>query len=132
MRRPPQSVLFFFSSLPLVLTSIPLPDRTFQTNIPDFDPPRHPNLHALVKSLCPSIIVHNSPDPYGPIPSSTSSDKTWYQGSELFQAVDLMKRCLELDLTKRWTAEELLEHPFFDGEFDLGKDGVGERQERHF
>ncbi|KAL8293663.1 hypothetical protein RQP46_000364 [Phenoliferia psychrophenolica] len=105
-----------------------LHNRTFQTNVPDFETPRHADLHALVKSLCPTIIVHNSPDPYGPIPSSSSMDKQWYKGSEIFQAVDLMKRCLELDCTKRWTAEELLEHPFFDsGDFDLGRGVVGPR-----
>lgn len=133
MRRAAQCVravllLYFYPSL---LTHARSADRTFQTNIPDLETPKYANLHALVKSLCPTIVVHNSPDPYGPIPSSTSADKQWYQGSEIFHAVDLMKRCLELDCTKRWTAEELLEHKFFDGDFDLGNGQLGPRLDSH-
>lgn len=122
------------------------------TNLPSLDNPVHPTLHALVKSLNPVIVVENSPDPYGPIPSTSEFDATWYEGSELFQAVDLMKRCLDLDCTKRcewreaqfsgvaisddsifslWgmigTAEECLEHPFFDGMYDVGGGKLGPR-----
>ena len=43
----------------------------------------------------------------------TLDHSSWYQDSQLYQAVDLMKRCLTLDLTKRTTAKEALEHPFF-------------------
>ena len=70
-------------------------DRTFVTNIPNFETPPHPTLHALVKALNPPIFTENSPDPYGPIPSSNSSDLVWYHDSELHLVVDLMKRCLE-------------------------------------
>ncbi|GJN87898.1 hypothetical protein Rhopal_000853-T1 [Rhodotorula paludigena] len=97
-----------------------LHNRTFQTNIGEYDAPPHANLHALVKALNPPIVVENSPDPYGPIPASEEDVATWYQDSELYQVVDLMKRCLELDCTKRWTAHECLEHPFFRGTYDLG------------
>ena len=92
-------------------------DRTFSTNIPTLEVPPHDSLHALVKSLNPPIVTENSPDPYGPIPSTSESDEEWYTGSDLYQAVDLMERCLEMDLTRRWTAEECLDHPFFDGEY---------------
>ncbi|BGP13297.1 hypothetical protein JCM10213_004933 [Rhodosporidiobolus nylandii] len=95
-------------------------NRTFQSNVPDYEDKPHQNLHELVRELNPPIIVENSPDPYGPIPASTESIKQWYQGSDLFQVVDLMKRCLYLDCTKRWTAEECLGHPFFRGEYDIG------------
>ena len=43
----------------------------------------------------------------------TIDHSSWYHGSQLYNAVDLMKRCLTLDLTKRFTAKEALEHPFF-------------------
>lgn len=76
-------------------------DRTFQTNIGEYDAPPHANLHALVKALNPPIVVENSPDPYGPIPASDEDVATWYQDSELFQVVDLMKRCLECVLPHR-------------------------------
>ncbi|TNY24011.1 kinase-like domain-containing protein [Rhodotorula diobovata] len=97
-----------------------LHNRTFETNIREYETPAHANLHSLVRALNPPLIVENSPDPYGPIPASEDSIAEWYQGSELSQVVDLMKRCLELDCTKRWTAQECLEHPFFRGTYDLG------------
>lgn len=93
-------------------------DRNFITNIPTLDSPPHASLHDLVKSLNPPIVVENSPDPFGPIPSSASSDEEWYEGSELFWAVDFMRRCLELEGTRRWTCEELLEHEFLKGPMD--------------
>jgi len=38
----------------------------------------------------------------------------WYdESTDLWMAVDLMKRCLALDCTKRVTAAEGLKHPFF-------------------
>ncbi|GAA5932123.1 hypothetical protein JCM3775_004245 [Rhodotorula graminis] len=97
-----------------------LHNRTFETNIREYDTVAYANLHSLVRELNPPIIVENSPDPYGPIPPSDESVAEWYQGSEVSQVVDLMKRCLELDCTKRWTAQECLEHPFFRGTYDLG------------
>ncbi|GAA5979260.1 hypothetical protein JCM10908_002859 [Rhodotorula pacifica] len=97
-----------------------LHNRTLQTNIRDYDDPPHPDLHALVKALNPPIVVENSPDPYGPIPAPPDEVDKWYSDSELAMCVDLLKRCLELDCTKRWTAQECLEHPFFRGSYDIG------------
>lgn len=93
-------------------------DRNFITNVPTLETPPHPSLHALVKSLNPPIVVENSPNPYGAVPSLPESDAEWYEGSELYFAVDFMKRCLELEGTRRWTAEELLGHEFLKGEMD--------------
>lgn len=109
------------------------PDRTLYTNIPNLENAPHQSLHAMVKALNPSIVVENSPDPYGPIPSTNASDATWYQDSGLYHCVDLMKMCLQMDCTKRWTARECLNHPFFtqDGAlFDLGGGELGYREER--
>ncbi|GAA5878599.1 hypothetical protein JCM3774_004077 [Rhodotorula dairenensis] len=97
-----------------------LHNRTLQTNIRDYDEPAHPDLHALVRALNPPIVVENSPDPYGPVPAPPEEIADWYPDSELAQCVDLLKRCLELDCTKRWTAHECLEHPFFRGAYDIG------------
>ncbi|GAA6061705.1 hypothetical protein JCM10212_004937 [Sporobolomyces blumeae] len=108
-----------------------LHNRTFQTNVPDYDTPPHPTLHALVRALNPPILVENSPNPYGPIPSRPEEDEEWYEDSELCHAVDLMKRCLALDCTTRWTAEEALEHPFFKGTYDLGLGRTVERENGH-
>lgn len=76
-------------------------DRSFITSIPTLETPPHPNLHALVKSLNPTLFVENSPNPCGKIPSTSEEDDAWYSESELFLVVDLMKRCLELDGTRR-------------------------------
>jgi hypothetical protein len=40
-------------------------------------------------------------------------DCAWYQGSELYQCVDLLKQCLSMDCTTRTTAEDGLKHSFF-------------------
>lgn len=102
-----------------------LSDRTFITNIPTLDVPPHANFHDLVKSLNPPIVVENSPNPYGPIPSKAEDDAVWYPTSELALAVDLMKRCLDTDCTRRYTAEECLDHEFFKrGEY-AGNGGRG-------
>lgn len=97
MRSGPQYVP---PSSPVVLTN-PCVDRTFITNIPTLETPPHANLHALVKSLNPPLFVENSPNPYAKIPSTMAEDDEWYGESELFLAVDLMKRCLDLDGTRR-------------------------------
>lgn len=132
MRSPAQSVfraVVLLGYPPSNSLSSDCPDRTFKTNIASLESPPHANLHLLVKTLNPSIIVENSPNPSGPIPSSKESDQVWYENSELYIAVDLMKKCLELDGTRRWTAEECLDHPFFEGDFDLGNGVVGPRSE---
>ncbi|GAA5852627.1 hypothetical protein JCM3766R1_000063 [Sporobolomyces carnicolor] len=106
-------------------------NRTFVTNVPDLEGPSHASFHALVKALNPPIVVENSPNPYGQIPSAAEEDAEWYDNSDLFHAVDLLKRCLELDCTKRWTAEECLEHPFFSGVYDLGLGRTETRENGH-
>ncbi|KAM0788031.1 hypothetical protein ACM66B_006230 [Microbotryomycetes sp. NB124-2] len=107
-----------------------LHNRTFITNVPQYAEPAHPTVAALVKSLNPPIFVENSPDPYGEIPSSNESDATWFAGSELADCINLLKRCLELDCTRRWTADELLRHEFFtraNAKFDVGNGELSDR-----
>lgn len=89
--------------------------RTFKTNIPSVTRHQYRDMLRLIKGINPSIIVENSPNPDGPIPSSDAEDTQWWHDSELHHAVDLLRKCLEPDLTKRWTAEECLEHPFIVG-----------------
>lgn len=88
-------------------------DRTLVTNIPTYDSPAYPSLHALVTTLNPSLAVEHL-----------------FPSSEVDDVVDLLERCLELDNTKRHTAEELLEHRFFAAEgarFDMGGGRLEER-----
>ncbi|KAK4051272.1 Cell division control protein 7 [Microbotryomycetes sp. JL221] len=107
-----------------------LHNRTFVTNVPQYSTPPHPTLAALIKSLNPPIFVENSPNPYGPIPSSNEADAEWFQGSELQSCISLLKKCLELDCTRRWTADELLRHEFFTSpasQWDIGNGELSDR-----
>lgn len=98
---PPERITWGSCDLRAVLTSPRLwhavvsEDRTFVTNVPDLEGPSHASFHALVKALNPPIVVENSPNPYGQIPSAAEDDAEWYDNSDLFHAVDLLKRCLE-------------------------------------
>ena len=102
-------------------------DRTFITNIPTIEHPRFRTLHELVRALNPNIFVENMPRlarssmalQYGecfttdPETIRNLDHSGWYKdGADLWLAVDLMKRCLTLDLTKRITAHDALDHPF--------------------
>lgn len=105
-------------------------DRTFLTNIPTLETPRFSTLHELVRSLNPNIFIECMPrslrngysaDPEVGMKIFNDSEyiknfdhSAWYgEGAELFQAIDLLKRCLNMDLTKRTTARQALSHPFF-------------------
>jgi hypothetical protein len=102
-------------------------DRTFLTNIPTLEEPIHKTLHDLVRALNPNIFVECMPDwARAKHTAKQRSDmltdakyiremdvKWWYTPEcKLYQAVDLMKQCLALDLTKRVTAADALFHPF--------------------
>jgi cell division control protein 7 len=107
-------------------------NRTFLTNIPNIEVPTYDNLHDLVFDLNPNIFMENMPlkwrnkyisggsgknEKYDEMLTSHEMIKgwdhsEWYQGSELFQIVDLMKKCLTLDCTRRITAHDALSHPF--------------------
>jgi cell division control protein 7 len=82
-------------------------DRVFICNVPSVTTMAHANLHELVRALNPNIHRENRPF------NATDADVAWYDGSELWAAVDLMKRCLALDCTRRITAAQALRHPFF-------------------
>ena len=77
-----------------------LSNRSFQTNVPNAETPDKPTLHEVVRSLNPTLYATHASKPGG------------YEKSELHQAVDLMRRCLATDHTRRITAAAALEHPF--------------------
>jgi cell division control protein 7 len=82
-------------------------DRTFVTNVPSVVDPEYNSIHRLVHSLNPRIFQENTPtdQPY--------QDLEWYNNSRpLYQAVDLLRKTLALDCTKRITAAEALMHPW--------------------
>lgn len=85
-------------------------------------------MHDLVRSLNPNIFVEAMPawarERYSPQeqhdmlndPKYIAEEMDisfWYNSDcQLYQAIELMRSCLALDLTKRITAEDALEHPF--------------------
>ena len=71
-------------------------DRTFQTNVPHAESPDKTNLHEVVRALNPSLFHTYASKPGG------------YEASQLHQAVDLMRRCLATDHTRRITAANAL------------------------
>ena len=107
----------------------PCADRTFQTNIGEIESPVHSSLHTLVQQINPNIFIENMPEDVlnshkltwgtshwnDPFVGREIDHATWYdESSDLYQAIDLMKRCLTLDCTKRITAKEALDHPFIE------------------
>lgn len=68
--------------------------------MPNAETPREATLHDVVKALNPTLHASHANKPGG------------YEKSELHQAVDLMRRCLATDHTRRITAGSALEHPF--------------------
>ena len=101
-------------------------DRTFLTNIPSLEVPRFSTLHELVRELNPNICVECMPPDiqrslapqygtklFNDHDTIKSLDhNSWYEGSDLWHAVELMRKCLQLDCTKRISAAEALYHPF--------------------
>lgn len=73
--------------------------------------PEFSTLHQLVFSLNPAIFDENRPESAS---QQETQSLTWYTASQpLFQVVDLMRKCLALDCTRRITALDALKHPFF-------------------
>lgn len=103
-------------------------DRSFLTNLPCIEDPVHASLHDLVRSLNPNIFVEAMPawarEQYTPKQqqqmltnhtyiAEEMDIKFWYKPDcKLYQAIELMRSCLALDLTKRITAADALNHPF--------------------
>lgn len=102
-------------------------DRSFLTNLPCIEDPTHASLHDLVRSLNPNIFVEAMPSwarhKYteeqqhemltNPTYIREMDIKFWYNSEcKLYQAIELMRSCLALDLTKRITAADALHHPF--------------------
>lgn len=103
-------------------------DRSFLTNLPCIEDPIHASLHDLVRSLNPNIFVEAMPtwarEQYTPKQqeemltnhkyiAEEMDIKFWYNAEcKLYQAIELMRSCLALDLTKRITAADALDHPF--------------------
>ena len=90
-----------------------LHNRTFVTNVPAVTDPEHTSLHQLVLSLNKKIF-----DAHKPAAWTHNGDQRdeygWYDSSQpLYQAIDLLRKCLALDCTKRISAAKALEHEFF-------------------
>ena len=96
-------------------------DRTFVTNVPGVVDPEHNTLHQLIYCLNPKIFIECRPATAYVAPGRetdpTDQDLTWYDDKQpLFQAIDLMKKCLALDCTRRISMANALDHPFFQSE----------------
>lgn len=104
-----------------------LHNRTFHCNLPNIENPRFASLHELVQTLCPQIFVENMPlgiceeltEKYGgrswtsdPEITNNIDHGSWYERSELYYAIELMRKCLTMDCTRRITAHDALSHPF--------------------
>ena len=110
------------------MLDINVTDRSFLTNLPCIEDPVHASLHDLVRSLNPNLFVEAMPSwarhEYteeqqremltNPKYIAEEMDiKFWYNSDcKLYQAIELMRSCLALDLTKRITAADALNHPF--------------------
>lgn len=103
----------YFFHIPTVWMLMDLADRTFITNVPAVTDPEHTSLHQLVLSLNKRIFDKHKPAGWK---SSTDvrDEYGWYDSSQpLYQAIDLMRKCLALDCTRRISAVKALEHEFF-------------------
>lgn len=99
-------------------------DRTLISNIPflkDDDTPNHPTL-ATRLSLSDIVLTLN-PTLYEPPHPSCTREEAKHHIESIDQLLDLLKRLLHLDATKRLTAEEALGHEF------LREEGMVQRRE---
>lgn len=83
---------FFYRIFILVSNCIHLPGRTLKTNIPAI-PEEEMDIELLCREMNKENIMR-------------------WDDEEFLKAVDLMKHCLVLIHTNRYTAEEALNHPF--------------------
>lgn len=81
-----------FKSFPLSISHLIISGRSIQTNIPTI-----PEEEIDIEHLCREMNKENI-------------DK--WDNEEFLQAIDLLKNCLVLIHTKRYTATEALNHPF--------------------
>lgn len=92
------------------------------TNVPSVTDHEHNNLHNLILALNPRIFEEHTP-PTFEFASDESEDAKiakWYTtSSPLFQAVDLMRKMLAVDCTRRISAQDALDHPFFTATQDV-------------
>jgi serine/threonine protein kinase len=87
-------------------------DRSFVTNVPSVLDPEYTTLHRLVHSLNPRIFKENTPT------DQVYHDLEWYNNTrQLYHAIDLLRKTLALDCTKRITARDALLHPFLSATY---------------
>lgn len=102
--------------------------RSFLTNVPNIEEPEYGSLHELVRRINPNIFVESIPADdreklfnssqrvtmqYSRRMINDMDHSSWYkENTVLYQAIDLLRRCLILDCTKRICAGDALKHPF--------------------
>lgn len=90
---------------------------------------KYHDMHRLVFALNPAVFAHNrwaGEESGTPITKESIPDfdsmKSWYKpGHQLYEAIDLLSQCLNLDLTKRIQAQDALNHPFLQGYVRMGE-----------
>lgn len=94
-----------------------LSGRTISMNIPAINDIPQKSLHDLVLSLNPNL--------YTPPCSDVLPAEAKRHIDSVEAMLDLLRRCLILDPTKRWTAGQLLRHKFLeDGLEDDEREGT--------
>ncbi|KAH8926174.1 hypothetical protein BT69DRAFT_1295084 [Atractiella rhizophila] len=105
-------------------------NRRLLTNIPGVESPAATSLHELIFLLNPSIFAEHSPldlsNPEGGNSPFSRPEKvrklddirSWYRREEceLYECIEMCRKLLALDVTRRWTAGEALECAFMKWE----------------
>ena len=86
-----------------------LHNRTFHCTVPTEKPDGY-SVYDLIVKLNPNLFMTPG-DPNFP-PYRTEEYNEYVK-----MAIDLCRVCLHVDVTRRWTAEECMEHPFLRDEF---------------